>query len=112
MLPVTQDTVVYACFGDCSEVSCLASTKKVLDNPGFMIIPNPASSAVTLKFDENLRDRGSVLIRNIYGSVVKTVSYTPGMDVIKIEIESLTPGIYMASYVKDGMTGTKLFIKQ
>ncbi|HMY84392.1 MAG: hypothetical protein KDC31_04330 [Saprospiraceae bacterium] len=112
LLPVTQDTVVYACFGDCSEVSCLASTKKVLDNPGFMIIPNPASSAVTLKFDENLRDRGSVLIRNIYGSVVKTVSYTPGMDVIKIEIESLTPGIYMASYVKDGMTGTKLFIKQ
>lgn len=110
LLPVTQDTVITACFGDCSGALCVASTK-VLKDAGFSVSPNPAFSIITLKFDNYLQQRGVVTITNIFGAEVKRVFYQPGTEQMSIDINHLAPGMYTASYHRDGKIGTKLFIK-
>ncbi|MCO6461238.1 MAG: T9SS type A sorting domain-containing protein [Saprospiraceae bacterium] len=110
MLPVTQDTSFTVCFGDCSQASCAASTK-FLKDAGFSISPNPGVSLITLKFDQYLQENGYITISGILGNVVKKVAFTPGTQSVNIDINSLTPGIYTASYIKKGKVGTKLFIK-
>jgi len=110
MQPVTQDTVVNVCFGDCSSAACILSTK-VLDEAGFSISPNPAFSTITLNFDAYLQQKGSVTISNILGAVVTTKTYQPGTNQMIIDVNNLSPGMYMASYFRDGRIGTKLFIK-
>jgi hypothetical protein len=110
LLPVTQDTVINACFGDCSGASCISSTK-VLKDAGFTISPNPGSNMIQLRFDSYLQEKGVVTISNIIGKVVDQVNYTPGTQVVQVDINALTPGVYMASYIKNGLVGTKLFVK-
>lgn len=108
--PVTQDTVMTMCFGDCSGASCVASSN-VLKDAGFSISPNPALSTITLRFDNYLQQRGVVTITNIFGAEVKRAIYQPGTNQLIIEVGHLAPGMYTASYLKDGKVGTKLFIK-
>lgn len=110
MQPVTQDTVVNVCFGDCSGVSCLLGTKTLAD-AGFSISPNPANSTIRLDFDTYLRQNGVVTVSNILGAEVRRQSYTSGTNQMNIDIASLPSGVYIVSYFKDGKIGTKLFIK-
>ncbi|MBK8355066.1 MAG: T9SS type A sorting domain-containing protein [Saprospiraceae bacterium] len=110
MQPVTQDTVVNVCFGDCSGQSCILATKTLKD-AGFSISPNPANSRITLDFDAYLQKKGAITVSNIVGNQVLLQAYPAGTNQINIDIDSFAPGVYIVTYTKDGKIGTKLFIK-
>jgi uncharacterized repeat protein (TIGR01451 family) len=62
---------------------------------GLTADPNPASDIVTVKFNE-VAAAGSILeIMNMQGRVVKTIAVQPKTDEMKINVSSLSKGVYM-----------------
>ena len=69
--------------------------------------PNPATETVTI--DYSLPKDGTLVVRNLLGSVVKTVTLTAGTGSARIDIATLPQGVY--TYGMAGHAMQKLVVR-
>ncbi len=93
MLPSVRNDVhalLQACLG-------ISSIEKELSLRRFEMYPNPASDNLTLTWEQDLSQEGSIRIVNVQGAAVVQQSehYFPGSTSFQINTQSLPAGIYV-----------------
>jgi hypothetical protein len=75
--------------------------------------PNPANDRVSFNYNLQQSDAGSVIIRNLLGSVVKETALTSGPGKITFNTGDLADGVYFYSLIANGQTvlSKKLVVK-
>ena len=78
------------------------------------IFPNPARNMVSVNFDLNGATNAQLEIRNILGSVVKTLDINKASGRISIDVSDLTNGVYFYSFIVNSevIKSTKLIIQR
>ena len=86
----------------CLEAGCdtIVGLAEINKNPmhGFRVFPNPASSELTIALDEESSSNSDVKIVNIYGIKTNKITIPAGSKMEKIDISSLKPGVYFATF--------------
>ena len=77
------------------------------------IFPNPANNKVSVNYDLNGATNAQLEIRNILGSVVKSVELTNTNGQVSIDVSDLTNGVYFYSFMVNevAVKTTKLVIQ-
>jgi hypothetical protein len=98
-------------FNGKSQYSKVVSTKYVCDRPfGITLSPNPAKDEVRVEFEgTNIADINAVILDD-NGSLVREVTLNTGL-VNKININTLTPGVYTLKTEVNGEQVYQRFIK-
>ena len=79
---------------------------------GLRLYPNPATTSVFVELGQLANNQQATLsIRNAAGSTVKSMKVTPSGNGIKVDISSLTPGVYIMSVTGEGLNSTQKFLK-
>jgi hypothetical protein len=86
--------------------SCQVGVNEVVVN-GFSILPNPATSKITIKADNNFNKAEIV---NFLGQVV--VSQNNSTETTEIDVSNLTNGVYFVRIISDNGTSVQKFVKQ
>ena len=73
--------------------------------------PNPATSELTIKFD-NKNTEHKIELRNLLGEKIKTLSFPADAEQGKINLETVPKGIYFAVLSEDGVTKTEKILIQ
>ncbi len=81
-------------------------------NPGFTIFPNPASTELTIECPLTSGQNRLLLIRNLNGTVVKTLELSGPEYVQKISVGDLPKGFYVVEAELSGMVYRKKLIIQ
>mgnify|MGYP001003524529 CR=1 FL=1 len=69
------------------------------DQPVLVLYPNPAGNEIVIPFETNSVPK-SIVISNSIGQNVKRIKeFRPGQSNIKVDISSLSPGIYFVSVI-------------
>lgn len=76
------------------------------------IYPNPASESLSLAIENINSAPVNIIVYNILGEVVLKQAEEFSADVITLNIENLTPGIYLISCNNDGIRYAGKFVKQ
>ncbi len=63
------------------------------------LFPNPARNTVSIDYDLKGANNGRLEIRNILGSLVKTVEVNQSKGTLKVDVSELTNGVYFYSFV-------------
>lgn len=94
-----------------SNTSLTSSTDSLNNKPVVLnIYPNPVKSIATISFDGTV---DKIIIMNIVGKEVKTITPEPGKNEIKANLTDLQPGVYfIAAYNKGAKLITKRFMKE
>ncbi len=78
----------------------------------FGIFPNPATKNVTIVLNEVAREELQLRMINQLGQVVLTKQITKGTQLIKIDLQTLSPGIYVLSLTSHNLLWTnKMVVK-
>lgn len=80
------------------------STKKITNNQGFSVFPNPTNNILNIATDNS----GSVKIFNALGNVVKQFNHTGGQ--VRVDVSNLNHGMYFVQLTSDKGVLTKSFI--
>lgn len=106
VIPFAENTSFLAFYAGLNSVN----VKEATSNPGFSIFPNPASGTITVKQAENT-DFNTYSIYDLSGKNVKAGSLPKGHSAI-IEIDKITPGMYILKCTgKDQTSSTKFVVK-
>ncbi len=86
----------------CLEAGCdtIVGLAEINKNPmhGFRVFPNPASSELTIALEKESSSNSDVNIVNIYGIKTNKITIPAGSKMEKIDISSLKPGVYFATF--------------
>ncbi len=93
--------------------SCAArgaiSNEQLTTTNEFVMFPNPAKSVVSLSVD-NIIGKGSIVVTDLYGKIVKTQCLSMGINAI--DITNLVKGFYLISVItNDGKSTKKLIVE-
>lgn len=84
-----------------------------MDNSQLYVFPNPASTELTISFDDLLEGTKVLKVYNAQGQVVKTVEFGDTPVQKTISVEAFTVGVYeIVLFDSRGLAGTSKFIKK
>jgi molecular chaperone DnaK (HSP70) len=63
--------------------------------------PNPTQKTLTFSFDNNNSEPYEILIYNIIGGKIKTVSVNPSSETFSTDVSDLSSGIYFVSMIQN-----------
>jgi len=92
--------------------SCGLTTSILVNNvsPEFILYPNPASDIIQLQFANPLNEKGSVVIYDICGRIVKKAEIDLINNTIEVDIKNLNQGNYCLKLNGNSYTYAKHFI--
>ena len=84
-----------------------------MDNSQLYVFPNPASTELTISFDDLLKGTKILKVYNAQGQVVKTIKFSNTPVQKTISVEGLAIGVYeIVLFDSRGLAGTSKFIKR
>jgi hypothetical protein len=93
-------------------VSALVLNSRAIQSENLTLYPNPASKSITLSLQNNSVIIDELLVYNLQGRLVKTISNEQRNSEIQINISNLSAGQYLVKCNIEGNILTKLFIKE
>jgi len=100
----TEDYYIY--------VDTLLSGIRELAFPGLVVYPNPASASVTVTFEKAGKDKVTLTLFNLIGSVCSEMDFLPG-NRLELPLSGLSEGMYLLKIAGDeGFTVRKLAVKR
>lgn len=79
-----------------------------MDNEGFVLYPNPASSILNIRGTENI---ANISVYNIIGEELQHI--IPQENIVEVNVQNFVPGIYFVKIQnEDGSVSTQKFIKK
>jgi hypothetical protein len=117
--------IMYTFFNDAKHSDSIAVVVKYVAGSGVGIdnsmpniqvsnlYPNPANNKVSINYDLNGANNARLEIRNILGSVVKSVEINETNGQVNIDVSNLTNGVYFYSFIVNDIAikSTKLVIQ-
>jgi len=99
-------------FLDDINISNTVSINDNEENAGFVVFPNPADDATTIKFNVQSADDALVTVSNTLGETVYSSSekLTAGVNTIQINTAAFINGIYFVSVQHNGTSSTSSFV--
>ncbi|MCB0823467.1 MAG: endonuclease [Bacteroidales bacterium] len=78
----------------------------------FTMYPNPANEFTTINFTNSLTQSGKLHVRNMLGQLIMTEDLDPGISQFKLNVSTLTDGLYIISMEVGGkMSTVKLSVR-
>lgn len=111
------DIITKGSKGSSASCSYFEVCKSSLELNNFKVYPNPASSSVTVEFDNQEEEIGFISLVNMSGSkireLVTNTSFLSGHNSFQMNLSGIAPGIYLISvYTKRGFRTQRLIITQ
>lgn len=94
-----------------TDVICTLTIEETVE-PSFTLFPNPVTSAMTLHFDGIIYGDVMVTITDVTGRIVFSESRTPSGNMIVINTEAFTPGLYFCTVQAENYSAAANFIRQ
>jgi hypothetical protein len=66
------------------------------------LVPNPSTGKITIKFPVSDAAAGQLIIRTLYGTVVREYKIVAGQDKLEADLGELGNGLYLASWLVTG----------
>jgi hypothetical protein len=86
--------------------------EKISKNVSAMLQPNPVNDVLTLSFNSNYNEKGSLLIFDITGKVVvnQEITLTKNENAITVKTADLNNGVYFTRIVSEHINSTSKFV--
>ena len=93
-----------ACPGDTSSGVVADTTVAKTDSLSNMpkLVPNPATSTVTVDLGSKTAASTLIMIFNVNGILFKTINVPPGQEMVPVDISKLRPGTYVVNVINNG----------
>ena len=88
---------------------CLTSVKEIDSNVSFEMYPNPASNSLTVMLFNNGLDNVSIELVDIQGRLISSYKDATGVS-IKVDLSSVSNGVYFVKVSSDGAIQTEKLI--
>ncbi len=85
--------------------------ENIVIKSGIVVYPNPASETLKIRFSEPPEGRIGIVITDNEGRVVKTDQSEGFEDIIEVDLQSLSPGLYFLRLNKGNGTNVYKVIK-
>ena len=94
-------------------VSEALSTNEMLRAETIKIYPNPTDDNLTVKIELSWPELFNVEVVDTRGALLikRTISGRAGENIVRLDVEDLSPGIYFIQLTSQGMIGSKKLIK-